>query len=306
MTTQSLLKASESQQQPELCLAQHPVLRITLTGHGIFLTIIAIVISIQILQPSLTCTLIILSPLPWIIMNDYTNFISLGPGGTPSTFFGYLKICFLRLFALSDPYTPVCFTGKIYPEFGYYQRAPSWLPKRRGPRPTIAGIAPQRQLDQTGCPHMYSLVCQFLTKFANTHSSLLRTGISCFEKKGLALFCRIPINATCRGEIAHVHSSDRSLHLNLHPDDARVVLEQGWGERHPLAKGGWMTKYVPREFVMVYAPRDREECEVVLRIIEAACWWVSGERLEVSIGREEKEEREGCKSTVVPDVMQCG
>jgi hypothetical protein len=71
------------------------------------------------------------------------------------------------------------------------------------------------------------------------------------------------------------------MHMNLHPDDAKVVLEKGWGERHPLAKGGWMKKYVPREFIMVYAPRDHEELDVVCRIIEAAGFWVSGQLLEM-------------------------
>lgn len=69
----------------------------------------------------------------------------------------------------------------------------------------------------------------------------------------------------------------------LHPDDAKVVLEKGWGERHPLAKGGWMKKYVPREFIMVYAPRNREELEAVCRIIEAAAFWVSGERFQMTV-----------------------
>lgn len=42
-----------------------------------------------------------------------------------------------------------------------------------------------------------------------------------------------------------------------------------------------MKAYVPREFIMVYAPRDRTELDVVCRIIEAAGFWVSGERFEV-------------------------
>lgn len=80
-----------------------------------------------------------------------------------------------------------------------------------------------------------------------------------------------------------MHASDKSLHMNLHPADAKVVLEKGWGQRHPLAKGGWLGKYVPREFVLVYAPRNREECEVVARIVGAAAWWVMGERVELVV-----------------------
>jgi hypothetical protein len=265
------------------CLTQNPVVRVTLTGPTLVLTILAIIVGIQSVQPSLACTLIAFAPIPWIIHNDYENFLSLGPGGTPATFPGYLKVTYLRLFALSDPYRPPPVSEPIYPPTGYSSHARAWLPPRPGPRPTIAGIAPQRQLDQPGCPQMYLALRTALERAADKHPEILRTGTSCFEKKGLALFALAPINATCRGEIVHVHHSDRSMHMNLHPEDAKAVLEMGWGERHPLARGGWMKAYVPREFVMVYAPRDRSELDVICRIIEAAAFWVIGEHLDVQV-----------------------
>jgi hypothetical protein len=282
-TTQVVFQEQDQQTDAAACITQQSVVQITLSGPSLVLTIIALIISIQIFQPSLTCTLLALAPVPWIIHNDYLNFISLGPGGTPATFLGYLKITYLRLFALSDPYSPATFTEKIYPDTGYYQKAQSWLPQRNGPRPKIAGIAPQRQLNQPGCKATHQLLRTSLENLAIRHPESFRTGTSCFEKKGLALFARDPINATCRGEVCHVHHSDRSLHMNLHPDDAKVVLEKGWGERHPLARGGWMKAYVPREFVMVYAPRNRMELDVVCRIIEAAGFWVSGEQFEIQV-----------------------
>lgn len=285
-TTQVVFQEPDQQTDAAVCITQQSVVQITLSGPSLVLTILALIVSIQVFQPSLTCTLLALAPVPWIIHNDYLNFISLGPGGTPATFLGYLKITYLRLFALSDPYSPATFTEEIYPDTGYYQKAQSWLPQRNGPRPKIAGIAPQRQLNQPGCKATYQLLRTSLENLAKRHPESFRTGTSCFEKKGLALFARDPINATCRGEVCHVHHSDRSLHMNLHPDDAKVVLEKGWGERHPLARGGWMKAYVPREFVMVYAPRNRMELDVVCRIIEAAGFWVSGEQFEVLVEQE--------------------
>jgi hypothetical protein len=285
-TTQVVAEHSENQPESPICLTQTSVLHITLSGPALVLAILAIIISIQILHPSLTCTLIAMSPIPAIIHNDYKNFLSLGPGGTPSTFFGYLKIVYLRFFALSNPYTPLALSYKVNPAEGYYQGAQCWLPRRAGPRPTVAGIAPQRQLDQPGSIKMYLALRTSLEQLAEERSELLRTGTSCFEKNGLALFSQDPINATCRGEICHIHHSDRSMHMNLHPDDARVVLEKGWGERHPLARGGWLMAYVPREFIMVYAPRDRTELDVVCRIIEAAAFWVSGKSFEIKAGHD--------------------
>jgi hypothetical protein len=69
--------------------------------------------------------------------------------------------------------------------------------------------------------------------------------------------------------------------MTLHPQDARIVLERGWGERHPLARGGWLSRFVPIGFVMVYAPRDAEELEAVMEIIRAAIWWVGGQTLDL-------------------------
>jgi hypothetical protein len=55
-----------------------------------------------------------------------------------------------------------------------------------------------------------------------------------------------------------------------------MVLNKGWGERHPLAKGGWFRRFVPREFTLVYAPRTEDDLEAVMQIVAASIWWVSG------------------------------
>jgi hypothetical protein len=45
-----------------------------------------------------------------------------------------------------------------------------------------------------------------------------------------------------------------------------TVLENGWSEHHPLARGGWYERYVPLGFAVIYAPReDYERCVVPRR-----------------------------------------
>lgn len=102
---------------------------------------------------------------------------------------------------------------------------------------------------------------------------------------GTGLFSKTTLNRTCNGEICHAHAIDGSMHMTLHPADAKLILERGWGERHPLAKGGWLTRFVPPTFLMVYAPRNEVELGVVVDIIRSAAWWVSGQVL--------RDEREG-------------
>jgi hypothetical protein len=276
----------------------HSIVRVTLSGPALVGTILTLVLCIHLFQPSLTATLVALAPLPYIIRNDYKAFLSLGPGGTPSTFPGYLKITYLRMFALKDPYTPPPVLGIICPSTGRFRTSSSSLPLRSGARPTVKGIAPQRQIDQPGSGKAYHSLRRALSNAAASHPDRLFTGTSCFEKKGLALFAKNPLNSTCRGEICHVHHIDRSLHLNLHPEDAKVVLEQGWGQRHPLAKGGWFSRFVPKEFLMIYAPRDLDECEVVARIIGAAAWWVTGGKVDIEVPEVTAEEEDGMEMEI--------
>lgn len=128
-----------------------------------------------------------------------------------------------------------------------------------------------------------------------------------------------------RGEFVHIHgdpqdaaSTDGSLHMTLHPDDAGLVVEQGWGELHrlagfpsysgfwfgwpawlmslrplrtrsarwwsstsiPTAEGAKVTKApgLPPTYCLVYSPRDTQEAQVVQDIIRAAVAFAIGSR----------------------------
>ncbi|KAF2019082.1 hypothetical protein BU24DRAFT_112186 [Aaosphaeria arxii CBS 175.79] len=207
-----------------------------------------------------------------LIHHDYQSFLRLGPGGTPSTPTGYLKIKLLSILSLRDPLRPLPIPPHFRPQTGHLRT----LPKRRGPRPIIAGIAPQRQQSQRSSPSTYAALVARLRLLAQEPRNMLLERTSCFEKHSSGLFARTPITRTCGGEICHAHPSDGSMHLTLHPADVKVVIEAGWGERHPLARGGWFRRFVPREFVLVYAPREEADLEVLMEVVGAAVWWVSG------------------------------
>lgn len=102
-----------------------------------------------------------------------------------------------------------------------------------------------------------------------------------------------------QGEICHLHGQDGSLHVALSKADAREVVEKAWGERFPLA--GVVGKIpvgcesflkfsssllAPRPLrnsrfynpdVMIYAPRNQTELDVVKNILLAGCGWMAGE-----------------------------
>ena len=215
--------------------------------------------------------LAIVLPFLLYIYTDYLAFISLGPGGTPPTFAGFLRVEVLSFFALRNPYAPAATPERFRDQPGYLVD----LGKRRPPRPHTRGIAPHRQITQKASREDYVRLAKAIEAMGASNENLL-IGTSCFEKHGTGLFSVSPAKRTCNGEICHAHPSDGSMHLTLHPADARTVLEAGWGERHPIARGGWFERFVPGGFIMSYAPRDDEEVETVLKIVRAAVWYVSG------------------------------
>lgn len=215
-------------------------------------------------------------PVLLYLYHEYLAFKDLGRGGTPQTLTGFLKVFLLSFVTLSNPYELPPPRQPTDQEAGFLRD----LPRRRDPRPQTRGIAPHRQTTQQGNSQTYTLLTSSLANLAHTHPTLLRTGTSCFEHHSTGLFARQPVRATCAGEIVHTHPSDGgSMHLTLCEADVRVVLERGWGERHPLARGGWFERFVPEGFVMVYAPRDEGGVEVALQVVRAAAGWVCGVEL---------------------------
>ncbi|UNI21098.1 hypothetical protein JDV02_007117 [Purpureocillium takamizusanense] len=262
------------------CGFQQRPMSVTLDGTSIFTIALSLVLLIHFLGSHPVQILVSIVPLLLAVHNDYQNFINLGPGGTPSTFQGYLRITWLRLWALRDPYSAPNPDPSGVPGEGILSR--QRLPYRAGPRPLVAGIAPQRQVDQHGSQSCYLSLRRAMERLS-AHSPLkFGTERSCLEKHGLALFARHPLQTNCQGEICHVHDSDHSMHMCLHPDDIRELLSKGWGQRHPLARKGWLLQMpVSPNFVMVYAPRNEHELQITYKIVEAAIWYTLAERVDL-------------------------
>ncbi|KAK2739545.1 hypothetical protein FQN55_009421 [Onygenales sp. PD_40] len=210
------------------------------------------------------------------VRKGYLAFLALGPGGTPSTPLGYLRICLLQVFILRNPLNPPAVPPHIHPQTGILKD----LPKRTGSRPEVIGLAPQRQVTERGSQAMYAALTTAIKEFSVRHADSLFLATSCFEKHSTGLFSlpRCQSHLTCNGEVCHSHPSDGSMHLTLHPADVKTIIEKGWGERHPLARDSWWWKFrfVPPTFVLIYSPRNLEELRCITQIIYAASWWVSG------------------------------
>lgn len=142
------------------------------------------------------------------------------------------------------------------------------LPRRVGPVPRVTGFAPQVQLDQL-TPSLRAELVERMRELPGVHlapsrrapkgsvGAHLDTAACCGDAQAFLIDC----------EFAHVHAGeDGSMHLVL-PEPMRTqAIEAGWATPHPLA--GQPT--VSPGTLMVYAPRDPAELDVVSALVRAA------------------------------------
>jgi hypothetical protein len=68
-------------------------------------------------------------------------------------------------------------------------------------------------------------------------------------------------------EFAHLHPApDHSLHAMLPTETVTEAVAAGWAEPHPVALRG----LIPPTAVMLYAPRDAAELDVLERLVRAS------------------------------------
>jgi len=159
------------------------------------------------------------------------------------------------------------------------------VPERRGPRARllVQGV-PHRQVPQVLDEKLEGKLKSDLRAFASSHS--LDVGMSKIEVNALALFFPASFSAASvygkthpefltsqsslasPREFAHIHGGESSMHVILSPLDAALAIDRGWAVRFPLA-GGLGVWGRAQGRVLVYAPRDEAEVEVVIRLVRA-------------------------------------
>jgi hypothetical protein len=144
------------------------------------------------------------------------------------------------------------------------------LVARRGPRPRTTSTNPHTQLDQQPADDTVRAVLH-RQAFSLPGVRARASGVSVPGARALWLDEAVPPGPAeaflVEREFAHLHPlPDQSLHLTLPPDMVERAIDAGWAERHPLAEQG----AIPASVVMVYAPRDPQELEVVYALVLAS------------------------------------
>ena len=148
------------------------------------------------------------------------------------------------------------------------------LPARSGPRPRTGPSMPHQQLNDNAPAEIQERLFERASSLSG-----VRVGPSHVSVPGArALFMEDTSRAQPEAfmidsEFAHIHPSyDGSLHLVLPAEVAKNVIDKGWGELHPMARGGGL-RAVP---LMVFGPRNDEELEVVWLIVRASYEFAGG------------------------------
>jgi len=138
--------------------------------------------------------------------------------------------------------------------------------KRQGPRPRTRGELPHRQLE--GWPPA-SIAADLIERslelpFVRPRQSRMATP----DCRALWLPDHLaggPQEAFIdEHEFCHLHPLPQgSIHVTLPLDVRTCAIDLGWAEQHPATRSGAM----PESLVLLYAPRDREELEVIMRLI---------------------------------------
>jgi hypothetical protein len=144
------------------------------------------------------------------------------------------------------------------------------LPERAGARPRTTPTNPHTQLDQQ--PEDQALVEELARRvFALPGVVEQPSGISVPGARALVLAPGEPAGPPAAfligREFAHLHPDpDHSLHAMLPPETAADAVAAGWAEPHPVALRG----LIPPTAVMLYAPRDETELDVIERLVRAS------------------------------------
>jgi hypothetical protein len=147
---------------------------------------------------------------------------------------------------------------------------PPSLPVRLGDRPRTTPTNPHTQLDQQ--PTDLAWVEELARRVFSLPGVIEQP--SRISVPGARALVLAPEEATgppeaflIDREFAHLHPApDHSLHAMLPAETVTEAVAAGWAEPHPVALRG----LIPPTAVMLYAPRDEAELDVIETLVRAS------------------------------------
>ncbi|OJJ76421.1 hypothetical protein ASPBRDRAFT_170365 [Aspergillus brasiliensis CBS 101740] len=246
---------------------------------------------------TLTTLTTILLPL---LYKNYRTYISYGPGGAPHNLLGWFGVTFLLY-----PFGRNMTSTAVYEKKIANGETQSYLSEdtleilnalKREKRPAVGPhYSPQRQIEEFAGEEIKKYLDEQFYALVERNPQLVKLADSGLETHAGAIFLAteelINRNETTRrlkGECVHVHRlKDYSLHMVLAPADCKKVFDAGWGQRHgfsgvkiPRALTAGKLIELPSEYVLIYAPRTKEEVALVLGLMKGSLRYLTGEQVQ--------------------------
>ena len=138
---------------------------------------------------------------------------------------------------------------------------------RSGKKPETTNSLPHSQLTQHGPDEIVEKLHEWC--FSLAHVVNKASGVAPPGTRALILDSQIEGNSNAfmvGREFAHIHPhpDNGSMHIQLTAEDAREVVEKGWGENHYLVDQGQL----PVGLVLVFSPRDDTDLEILKTIVQ--------------------------------------
>lgn len=208
---------------------------------------------------------------------DYRSWVALGPGGRPHTLLGWLDVTRLRLMKHNP--LDLAPLERRAATISQAARLDGPLPDCPNPRPAVDPHPIPHRVVGVRAPDALLEPLQRVFDDAARRDGV-RYARSWFERHSQAVTAAHVSFANAdglkaHGEIGHIHPTDSSMHMVLHPLDAAEAVRRGWGELHFLSDG----PLLPTAYVMVYPPQRLEDIEVIARLLRAAADYVTDDSI---------------------------
>ncbi|KAI1761803.1 hypothetical protein GGR53DRAFT_453903 [Hypoxylon sp. FL1150] len=238
----------------------------------------------------------------------YTEWLTLGRGGVPYNVIGWFAQTLLHPFARRDTRSPVptsfasaSAVAALYGPAATKSYLAAWARGRRrsGTRPDVpAFVAPQRQTTEKAGLEVVERQKAFVVALARANPAVFEVRDSglegplhqalflrSFAEEAADVEIRTRLGRGSGGELAHVHG-EGSTHVTVSTADATALVEAGWAERHKLSGVGGRRAMLPFGYVLLYAPRGRDEFEFWREVVVAGARYAAeGADVEVVVPR---------------------
>ncbi|KAI5120205.1 hypothetical protein M0805_006311 [Coniferiporia weirii] len=220
---------------------------------------------------------------PWAVGN-FRQYATLArTGAVPNVFVGWAATTLIKPFTRETLSTAEYDSDANKERWLVEGRGEAEVPLRGRSRPKTGWhCVPHRQVEQFPDEKVKEMLRAEFRAIAAANPDIVQVGMSPHERLGHDALVLHPtvssahavVDAALR-EVAHYHAQkDFSMHVVLAPQDCKLVIEQGWGERHPLSG----RLLLPKEYTFLYAPLTADDMRVVGLIARAALGYMAASR----------------------------